>query len=641
MDDPLLKDFSNTQSRYFTCWTFAIQVFYALIGLTCDILTLLNSGKKDYKLPKHLRGCRDTLFAGVLWPSTLQLISNKLFDLIHCGGVYLKFLLLSLHYDIIIGATGMVAESEILNPAISRTSSDSEKTATSSPESFHWELIPEIRLFREELCRVRKELKDFRRDMVELRESLVMSNKRMDEMESRISILEQKTQSNSFESSVLEYYNSTTLQHCTMAGRRNLEKTKPEDAVKTLEKKFEECMSSFQARLESSQPNITSLTNDFIMFKETMKTALEILKKQVQSLTLLTDDIDNRSRRKFLLIRGIEESDTENCIDTVVNLLVCTVFWSLFLYDRDLILPEVFDKVLSWTSNHVIHTAIVPVVLWEVVFRPRSEPKSHLRNVLHVLFHIFLYFLVLTYTYIERGIWIYPILTKTFATIVMHVSNIYFMIKGIKKEHYDDPYLKGFRNLQSRYFTCWTFVIQIFYALIGLTCDILTLLNSGKKDYKLPKHLRGCRDTLFAGVLWPSTLLVSTVFWSLFLYDRDLILPKAIDKVLSKTSNHVIHTAIVPVVLWEVVFRPRTEPKSHLRNMLHVLFHISLYFLVLAYTYRERGIWIYPIFTKTFGTIYFPIILAILLSLKIFFYFLQWQLNYLLHGRKMISKKTL
>ncbi|CAG5050318.1 unnamed protein product [Parnassius apollo] len=106
-----------------------------------------------------------------------------------------------------------------------------------------------------------------------------------------------------------------------MAGRRNLEKTKPEDAVKTLEKKFEECMSSFQARLESSQPNITSLTNDFIMFKETMKTALEILKKQVQSLTLLTDDIDNRSRRKFLLIRGIEESDTENCIDTVINLV--------------------------------------------------------------------------------------------------------------------------------------------------------------------------------------------------------------------------------------------------------------------------------------------------------------------------------
>ncbi|CAG5049188.1 unnamed protein product [Parnassius apollo] len=92
---------------------------------------------------------------------------------------------------------GMVAKSEILNPTISGTSSDSEKTATSSPESFHRELIPEIRLFREELCRVREELKDFQRDMVEIRESLVMSNKRMDEMESRISILEQKTQSNS------------------------------------------------------------------------------------------------------------------------------------------------------------------------------------------------------------------------------------------------------------------------------------------------------------------------------------------------------------------------------------------------------------------------------------------------------------
>ncbi|CAG4958802.1 unnamed protein product [Parnassius apollo] len=84
----------------------------------------------------------------------------------------------------------MVAESEILKPTISGTCSDSEQMANSSPEPFHRKLIPEIRLqeeFRKELCRVREELKEFRRDMVELWESLVMSNKRMDEMESRFS----------------------------------------------------------------------------------------------------------------------------------------------------------------------------------------------------------------------------------------------------------------------------------------------------------------------------------------------------------------------------------------------------------------------------------------------------------------------
>ncbi|CAH2056362.1 unnamed protein product, partial [Iphiclides podalirius] len=193
-------------------------------------------------------------------------------------------------------------------------------------------------------------------------------------------------------------------------------------------------------------------------------------------------------------------------------------------------------------------------------------------------------------------------------TIVMHVTNIYFMMKGLKEEHFEDPYLKIFSSLQSRYFTCWTFTIQIIYAVIGLACDSLTLRNSDDRNYKLPKHLKGCRDTMFAGVLWPSTWLVFTVFWPLFLYNRDLIFPKAADKVLSRVSNHVIHTAIVPVVIWEVVFRPRVEPKSHIRNLLHLLFHISLYFLVLAYTYLERGIWIYPILTRAFGTIYFPII---------------------------------
>lgn len=51
----------------------------------------------------------------------------------------------------------------------------------------------------------------------------------------------------------------------------------------------------------------------------------------------------------------------------------------------------------------------------------------------------------------------------------MHVSNIYFMAKAIKKEHYDDPVLKAYSNLQVRYFTCWTFVS--IFSLI--TCNKL------------------------------------------------------------------------------------------------------------------------------------------------------------------------
>ncbi|XP_013176090.1 PREDICTED: androgen-dependent TFPI-regulating protein-like [Papilio xuthus] len=226
------------------------------------------------------------------------------------------------------------------------------------------------------------------------------------------------------------------------------------------------------------------------------------------------------------------------------------------------------------------------------------------------------------------------------ATIIMHLSNIYFMAKGIKKEHLDDPVLKSFSNLQARYFTCWTFGLQIIYAVIGLICDFSTLRNKKNISYKLPKHLKGLRDTLFAAIIWPSTFLVFTVFWSLFLYNRDLILPASIDKVLTPISNHVIHTAIVPVVLWELLFRPRLEPKSHLRYVAHSVFHLFVYLLVLTYTYLERGMWIYPVLTKAYGTIYFPIICAVMLFIKIFSYFMQWKLNNIVHG-KYINKKPL
>ncbi|XP_068622077.1 androgen-dependent TFPI-regulating protein-like [Battus philenor] len=225
-------------------------------------------------------------------------------------------------------------------------------------------------------------------------------------------------------------------------------------------------------------------------------------------------------------------------------------------------------------------------------------------------------------------------------TIVMHLTNIYFMVKGITKEHLKHPDLLQFTNLQYRYFTSWTFILQITYSIIGLTCEILTIQHSRKKDYKLPKHLKGLRDTFFASIIWPSTFKVFTVFWSVYLYDRELVLPKAIDKVLTSESNHVIHTAIVPVVVWEVIFRPRIEPKSHKRYLFHAVFHLLVYFFVIMYTYIERGIWIYPFLTKTYGTIYFPIICFILMIAFISFYYMQWTLNSIVHGQDVVRKKN-
>ncbi|XP_034838410.1 androgen-dependent TFPI-regulating protein-like [Maniola hyperantus] len=212
-------------------------------------------------------------------------------------------------------------------------------------------------------------------------------------------------------------------------------------------------------------------------------------------------------------------------------------------------------------------------------------------------------------------------------TITMHVGNLAYINTVMTPELANDPQLKTFGKLQPRYFTCWTFFLQIVYAWVGLVCDYLTLSNSKNKVYKLPKHLRGFRDTLFTAILWPSTWVVFSVFWPLYTYDRSLIYPDFVDKILTSTSNHIMHSAIVLVVLWEVCFQPRIEPRSHTRNIFYLTFHFLLYFAVLIYTYIERNLWIYPIFAVLYGTVYFPLIPITIGIMAYFYYKMQWTLS--------------
>ncbi|KAM3955399.1 androgen-dependent TFPI-regulating protein-like [Aphomia sociella] len=228
------------------------------------------------------------------------------------------------------------------------------------------------------------------------------------------------------------------------------------------------------------------------------------------------------------------------------------------------------------------------------------------------------------------------------ATIVIHVGNMVVMSQPKPKHIMADPYVRGYLEMRSRYLTRWTFFMQIFYAICGLICDILTLKNSSRKDYDLPKFLKGFRDTLFAGIVWPATLLVFAFFWTVYLIDRSLIFPTFLDEIVSVTSNHIMHTAILPIALWEILFQPRSVPKSHIKNIFFMALYFGLYLAVLIYTYIERRRWIYPVFQKIYGTIYFYIVIGFIVLLCLTFYYLQWPLTRKIWGpmKKEKSKKA-
>ncbi|XP_063391602.1 androgen-dependent TFPI-regulating protein-like [Cydia fagiglandana] len=224
-------------------------------------------------------------------------------------------------------------------------------------------------------------------------------------------------------------------------------------------------------------------------------------------------------------------------------------------------------------------------------------------------------------------------------TLTMHIGNLVYVGMNLTEDVLEDKRVRIFGETRRRYFTCWTFFLHMIYAIVGLTCEILLIMNSNIKNYSLPKHLKGCRDTMFAALLWPASLLVFTVFWSLFLYDRSLIFPDFIDKVLTPTSNHIMHTAIVPTVLWEILLQPRFEPRSHVKNVAHLVVYMLVYLGVFIYTYIERGIWLYPIFKKLYGTIYFPVTMLIIFVLLLIFYRIQWRISYLIYGKEKTKKE--
>uniref|UniRef100_A0A2A4ITZ9 Androgen-dependent TFPI-regulating protein n=1 Tax=Heliothis virescens TaxID=7102 RepID=A0A2A4ITZ9_HELVI len=224
-------------------------------------------------------------------------------------------------------------------------------------------------------------------------------------------------------------------------------------------------------------------------------------------------------------------------------------------------------------------------------------------------------------------------------TITMHVSNIVVMANSFHGEPMKNQYVRHFSEMQCFFFTCWTFTFQTVHAAIALYMDILTLKNSKSAEFELPKLLETCRDALFTVLVWPSTVLVVTIFWTFFLYDRQLIFPKDIDLVITKTSNHIMHTCILPAILWEVMFRSRKAPKTHTWNLLLVWLAAVIYFSVLFFLHAVRGVWVYPIFGVLTGSIFFYVFIASVFAILVPIYCSQWALNSLIWDSRITSKK--
>lgn len=90
-------------------------------------------------------------------------------------------------------------------------------------------------------------------------------------------------------------------------------------------------------------------------------------------------------------------------------------------------------------------------------------------------------------------------------------------------------------------------MLQIFFILTAILDETSKLLNL---SVAIQKCLGKTRAFLFNALVFPCSLLVVTIFWTIWHIDRELIFPKVIDTFFPLWLNHMMHTFIlVPLMI--------------------------------------------------------------------------------------------
>lgn len=86
------------------------------------------------------------------------------------------------------------------------------------------------------------------------------------------------------------------------------------ETQKSLEMRVQKMLAEFEAKLHRSpaaKPTVTSLSEEFTVFKEQTLGLLKLLGNQIESISHAQDVMEMRHRRKYLLFNGVPEDSAE------------------------------------------------------------------------------------------------------------------------------------------------------------------------------------------------------------------------------------------------------------------------------------------------------------------------------------------
>ncbi|XP_068120389.1 androgen-induced gene 1 protein-like [Hyperolius riggenbachi] len=186
-----------------------------------------------------------------------------------------------------------------------------------------------------------------------------------------------------------------------------------------------------------------------------------------------------------------------------------------------------------------------------------------------------------------------------------------------------------------KYLTFINQVLQAVFFGLCLACDLIQLCLSLKNP--LCSFLTRLKDHVFAVAVFPIGVFVVTSFWSIYAYDRELVYPKELDKIIPVWLNHTMHTFILPPLLIELLVCSHQYPgrKAGI-TLLSVLCLVYLSWIL--WVHYAADIWVYPILAKLDPvgmTVFFGASLLIMVP----FYCLGEVLTQLRWGSRRPSKK--
>ncbi|XP_050359072.1 androgen-dependent TFPI-regulating protein-like isoform X1 [Nymphalis io] len=192
-----------------------------------------------------------------------------------------------------------------------------------------------------------------------------------------------------------------------------------------------------------------------------------------------------------------------------------------------------------------------------------------------------------------------------------------------------NPDIRILYTFKAAYLTGWNFTFQTVFLGLSLVHDILEWLN--KNENSLAEKIRYWRNIIFSGMVVPFTLFVTTMFWSVYAIDRELVFPRIYDQVVPWWFNHCVHTNITIVVIIETLLQARRKPTNQ-RLELILYWAVAFAYAIVYYTiYFTTGRWLYQVF----GTMNWWQVCLYQLGIWLvsyIFYKVQFPINRLFHG---------